>query len=39
MPDERAVRLLQQTLEEEGAADKKLTQLAETAINVEAVEG
>ena len=37
--DERAVRLLQQTLDEEGATDKKLTQLAETAINVEAAEG
>ena len=37
--DERAVRLLQQTLEEEGAADKKLTRLAETSINVEAAEG
>jgi ferritin-like metal-binding protein YciE len=37
--DERAVRLLQQTLDEEGATDKKLTRLAETAINVEAAEG
>ena len=30
-------RLLQQTLDEEGEADKKLTQLAESSINVEAV--
>jgi len=28
--------LLQETLDEEGNADKKLTELAETAINVEA---
>jgi len=32
-----AADLLQQTLNEEGAADKKLTKLAETVINVEAV--
>jgi ferritin-like metal-binding protein YciE len=31
-----AVQLLQKTLDEEGAADKKLTKLAETVINVEA---
>ncbi|HEX6903467.1 MAG TPA: ferritin-like domain-containing protein [Thermoanaerobaculia bacterium] len=31
------VRLLQQTLDEEGDADKKLTQLAESQINVEAM--
>jgi ferritin-like metal-binding protein YciE len=31
-----AADLLQQTLDEEGAADKKLTKLAETVINVEA---
>jgi ferritin-like metal-binding protein YciE len=31
-----AARLLQQTLDEEGAADKKLTQLAVNTINVEA---
>jgi ferritin-like metal-binding protein YciE len=30
-------RLLQQTLDEEGQTDKKLTQLAESSINVEAV--
>jgi ferritin-like metal-binding protein YciE len=29
--------LLQQTLDEEGDADKKLTELAETVINVEAM--
>jgi ferritin-like metal-binding protein YciE len=33
---EDAAALLQQTLDEEGEADKKLTQLAETVINVEA---
>ena len=32
----QAVRLLQATLDEEGEADKKLTQLAETVINVKA---
>jgi ferritin-like metal-binding protein YciE len=32
-----AANLLQETLDEEGAADKKLTKLAETVINVEAV--
>jgi ferritin-like metal-binding protein YciE len=31
-----AADLLQETLDEEGAADKKLTQLAESVINVEA---
>jgi ferritin-like metal-binding protein YciE len=31
-----AAELLQETLDEEGAADKKLTELAETIINVEA---
>jgi len=35
--EDAAVRLLQQTLDEEGATDKKLTALAE-AINVEAME-
>ena len=30
--------LLQETLDEEGEADKKLTELAETVINVEAEE-
>jgi ferritin-like metal-binding protein YciE len=32
----KAAKLLQQTLDEEGATDKKLTQLAESIINVEA---
>lgn len=36
--DEKAANLLQETLDEEGAADKKLTKLAETVINVEAVD-
>jgi ferritin-like metal-binding protein YciE len=35
----KVARLLQQTLDEEGATDKKLTQLAENIINVEAVQG
>jgi ferritin-like metal-binding protein YciE len=34
---DQAADLLQETLNEEGAADKKLTKLAETVINVEAV--
>ena len=34
--EQEHVRLLQQTLDEEGEADKRLTQLAETTINVEA---
>jgi ferritin-like metal-binding protein YciE len=34
----KAAKLLQQTLDEEGMTDKKLTQLAESIINVEAVE-
>lgn len=33
----RVAKLLQQTLNEEGMTDKKLTQLAESIINVEAV--
>jgi ferritin-like metal-binding protein YciE len=33
----RVAKLLQQTLNEEGATDKKLTQLAENVINYEAV--
>jgi ferritin-like metal-binding protein YciE len=33
-----AARLLQETLDEEGDADKKLTELAETSINIEAEE-
>ena len=34
--DDAAARLLQQTLDEEGETDKKLTHLAESSINVEA---
>ncbi|MDB5330021.1 MAG: ferritin-like protein [Phycisphaerales bacterium] len=34
--DTAAARLLQQTLDEEGETDKKLSRLAETTINVEA---
>ena len=34
---EEAADLLQETLDEEGTADKKLTDLAETVINAEAV--
>jgi ferritin-like metal-binding protein YciE len=34
--EQQAAKLLQQTLDEEGATDKKLTQLAESSINVEA---
>ena len=37
--EEEDARLLQQTLDEEGDADKKLTQLAESSINVEAMAG
>jgi ferritin-like metal-binding protein YciE len=33
----KIARVLQQTLNEEGATDKKLTQIAENVINVEAV--
>jgi ferritin-like metal-binding protein YciE len=33
---QQAARLLQQTLDEEGTTDKKLTQLAESLINLEA---
>jgi ferritin-like metal-binding protein YciE len=36
--DDNAARLLQQTLDEEGNTDKKLTQLAQSGINVEARE-
>jgi ferritin-like metal-binding protein YciE len=36
MGDMQAERALQQTLDEEGMTDKKLTQLAETVINIEA---
>jgi ferritin-like metal-binding protein YciE len=35
--DDESARLLQQTLDEEGETDKKLTHLAESSINVEAV--
>jgi ferritin-like metal-binding protein YciE len=35
--DEQAARLLQQTLDEEGMADKKLTSLAEEVVNIEAM--
>ena len=34
----RVAKLLQQTLDEEGATDKKLSALAETCINIEAIE-
>jgi ferritin-like metal-binding protein YciE len=37
--DEQAARLLDQTLQEEGETDKKLTKLAEGSINIEASEG
>ena len=37
--DDQAARLLQKTLDEEGQTDKKLTQLAESSINLEAMEG
>lgn len=37
--DEQAARLLDQTLQEEGETDKKLTKLAESSINIEASEG
>lgn len=33
----KAAKLLQQTLDEEGATDKKLTQLADSLINIEAM--
>jgi ferritin-like metal-binding protein YciE len=39
MGETDAARLLQQTLDEERNADKSLTQLAETTINVEAMAG
>jgi ferritin-like metal-binding protein YciE len=38
LEDEESARLLQATLDEEGETDKKLTHLAESAINVRAVE-
>lgn len=37
--DNQAARLLQQTLDEEGDTDKKLSQLAESSINIEAQQG
>jgi ferritin-like metal-binding protein YciE len=37
--EEKAAELLQETLDEEGEADKKLTALAETVINVDAEQG
>ncbi len=37
--NEEAARILQQTLDEEGATDEKLSALAESQINVEAAEG
>jgi ferritin-like metal-binding protein YciE len=37
--DEQAARILQKTLDEEGETDKKLTQLAESSINLEAMQG
>src|SRR5438477_720499 len=36
---EKAAELLEETLEEEKAADEKLTEIAESVINVEAAEG
>jgi ferritin-like metal-binding protein YciE len=37
--ENQAAKLLQQTLDEEGEADKKLTALAESQVNVEAMAG
>ena len=37
--DEQAAKVLERTLDEEGETDKLLTQVAESAINVEAAEG
>src|SRR5688572_660952 len=37
--NDEAARLLQETLDEEGATDKKLTALAQSLINVEAAQG
>lgn len=37
--DEQAAKMLQATLDEEGETDKKLTQIAESSINLEAAEG
>ena len=35
---DRHIELLQETLDEEGEADKKLSQLAESSINIEAAQ-
>ncbi|HEV8578811.1 MAG TPA: ferritin-like domain-containing protein [Thermoanaerobaculia bacterium] len=37
--EKQAAKLLQETLDEEGEADKKLTKIAESAVNVEAAVG
>lgn len=37
--DQRAVKTLQQTLDEEGQADKMLTQIAERVVNRDAMQG
>jgi ferritin-like metal-binding protein YciE len=37
--NDEAARLLQQTLDEEGETDKKLTQLAESRVNPQAMQG
>jgi ferritin-like metal-binding protein YciE len=37
--DEESARLLAQTLDEEERADKKLTEIAESTINIEAASG
>ena len=37
--DNRAVRLLQETLEEEKEADRKLTEIAESSVNTAAATG
>jgi len=38
LEETEVAELLQETLDEEGAADKKLTEIAETSINVEAAQ-
>jgi ferritin-like metal-binding protein YciE len=38
MGDKESARLLQKTLDEEGETDKKLTKLAESVVNLEAIE-
>ena len=37
--DDQAAKILQKTLDEEGETDKKLSQLAESSINLEAMQG